>query len=73
MQNLLGIIVGLAIAAVALGGLALLIGGSVVAAVTAVASLPVVFPLTTTAVAVVLGVLWLRHRREQRRHRRNDD
>lgn len=69
MQRLIGILVGLAIAGALLAGLAALLGGGLLAVFATLVSLPVVFPLTTTAAVLVLAVLWVRHRRAQRRSR----
>lgn len=73
MERLAGILIGLVIAGAIVGGVLTLVGGTLLAALTAVASLPLAFPMTTAAVAIVLAVLWLKHRRTQRQQRRRDD
>lgn len=72
MERLAGILIGLVIAGVIVGGVLMLVGGTLLAALTAVASFPLAFPMTTAAVAIVLAVLWLKHRRTQRQQRRRD-
>ena len=73
MERLAGILIGLVIAGAIVGGILTLVGGTLLAALTAVASLPLAFPMTTAAVAIVLAVLWLKHRRTQRQQGRRDD
>lgn len=71
MERLLGILIGLVIAGAVIGGVLTLVGGTLLAGVAAVASLPLVFPMTTAAVVVVVALLWWRRRRKMRRWRRD--
>lgn len=73
MERLVGILIGLVIAGLLIGGLLMLVGGSLLAAFTAAAALPLAFPMTLSALAVVIAVLWLKHRRDRRRQRRHRD
>jgi len=69
MEKIIGIIIGGVIAIVTLGILFFVAGGAIIGAVTAVLTIPIIAPITTTLVIIMVAIGYLAYRKKTSRNK----